>query len=92
MGSRVGKHIRKNMQSMETDRLLEIWIDNDRESYSNEAFKIIAEAIAEKKVELPPQKDYKQLLQDKKSIGRNQTTGWLKQFYYPVTDLDAANN
>ncbi|MBI4794658.1 MAG: hypothetical protein HY790_02260 [Deltaproteobacteria bacterium] len=59
MEKNLSKRIRKNMESMETDQLLKILSENDRDSYSDDAFRIIREVLIERKVDLPPQKEFK---------------------------------
>jgi hypothetical protein len=60
------------MESMDTDQLIRIFEENDRESYSDEAFRIIREVLIERQVELPPQKEYKSCPNCMKNIEVNQ--------------------
>jgi hypothetical protein len=47
------------MKSMKTEKLLRIWIENDRDSYSEESFKIIEDVLAKRKVKLPSLEELK---------------------------------
>jgi hypothetical protein len=59
MESRTAKHIRTNMEAMKTAQLLKIWIHNDTELYSDEAFKIIKEVLISRNVKPPLHKEVK---------------------------------
>lgn len=49
------KEIKSNLDSKETNDLLEIWKKNDRTTYADEAFEAIKQILAERNVSLPPQ-------------------------------------
>jgi len=53
------KHIRKNMESLETEQLLKILTEDDNKLYSEETFKIIRDILIVRKVNLPPEKEVK---------------------------------
>jgi hypothetical protein len=59
MNSSWSKHIRRNMESMETEQLLNILAEDDRNSYSEETFKIIREILIARKINPPPEKELK---------------------------------
>jgi hypothetical protein len=47
--------IYSNLQLKDTEELLEIWTQNDREAWTDEAFDVIRELLAERLGELPKQ-------------------------------------
>lgn len=51
------QHIRENFRSKSTEELLEIWETNDRDTWSDEVFEIVKEILAERKEDLPDQRD-----------------------------------
>lgn len=65
------KQIRDNLDLWSTERLLEIWLKNDRKEWSKEAFQVIRVLLKERLGEVPPhdknQKSYESD-SDKKSI------------------------
>lgn len=47
--------VKKHMEQKTTDELLSIWIKNDREEWSNDAFEAVKQILTERGIELPPQ-------------------------------------
>lgn len=50
--------IKSHMEEKETEELKNIWIENDRERYSDEAYEAIKELLIERGVDPPEQKDH----------------------------------
>ena len=57
MDENIIKDIQNNMTAKKIDELLDIWKENDRNEWSDEAFEAIKRVLIEKKVELPAQKN-----------------------------------
>ncbi|MCP4713925.1 MAG: hypothetical protein GY868_02320 [Deltaproteobacteria bacterium] len=49
------ERISKTLQSKTTDELLAVWKANKRTAWSDEAFEVMADILAARSVELPPQ-------------------------------------
>jgi hypothetical protein len=47
--------IAQNMQQKTTEELLDIWVNNDRDQWSDAAFEAISQTLVERKVSVPPQ-------------------------------------
>ena len=65
------KQIRDNLDLWSTERLLEIWLKNDRKEWSKEAFQVIRVLLKERLGEVPPHDKYQKSYEsdsDKKSI------------------------
>jgi len=56
MDEKLVQQIRKNIEPKETEELINIWEENDREAYSEEAFEAIKQVLLERVSELPSQK------------------------------------
>lgn len=52
--------IKTRMEQKSNEELLEVWIKNDREEWSDDAFEAIREVLAERKVTIPVQKVLKE--------------------------------
>lgn len=57
MPKNIVNYIRDNMKSKSDEELLNIWKENNRNEYSDDAFKIIKELILERNLELPEQNE-----------------------------------
>jgi len=57
MDSNLAREIRKRMEAKATEELLEIWEENDRARYSDEAFEAIREVLLRRGVAVPEQRD-----------------------------------
>lgn len=55
MDLRVVQNIRKNIESKSTEELIQIWKENDRSQYSDEAFEAIRQLLEEQGVATPLQ-------------------------------------
>src|SRR5512139_582545 len=55
--SSLREQIHNNMNLKETEELLELWRNNDRAEWSQEAFEIIKEILKERGVEIPEQNE-----------------------------------
>ncbi len=55
MEKKLSGAIRRNMQLKDTDELLRIWKQNNREEWSDEAFSVVQEILLERNVEIPDQ-------------------------------------
>lgn len=55
MNSDRRQQIRNEMRLRETDNLLDIWQDNNRVEWSDEAFEVIREILLQRGVDIPPQ-------------------------------------
>ena len=51
------QHIRKNMETKTTQDLLRIWIENDTEQWSPEAFEVVKQLLEERGERIPLEKD-----------------------------------
>ena len=51
----VGAAIKSNLAGESTDRLLEIWVTNDRATYSADAFVAVREILADRGTAIPSQ-------------------------------------
>lgn len=52
------EQITENLRKKETEELVEIWKENDRNQYSDEAFEAIRQILAERGQTIPPQKQF----------------------------------
>jgi hypothetical protein len=59
MENELAQQIRKNLAAMETGQLRKIWEDNDKDQYSEEAFRAVKEILQERGERLPDQHDSK---------------------------------
>jgi len=56
--NRITDEIRQHMAQKSTDELLTIWKENDRDSWSEDAFKAVKDLLIERGIELPEQRPY----------------------------------
>jgi hypothetical protein len=55
MDQELREQIRGNFEERESEELLELWRENDRDEYSAQAFEVVREILIERGVELPEQ-------------------------------------
>lgn len=58
MSRRLINEIRKNFESKSTDELLELWLQNDRDAYSEAAFAAIKQILSDRNTNIPIQPEY----------------------------------
>ncbi len=68
MHKKILQEIRLNMESKETDELLNIWQENDKEQYSEMAFEAIKQILIERGETPPPQKESLQISKQKQEL------------------------
>lgn len=80
MHKKLLQEIRSNMEQKDTDELLNIWKENDKEQYSETAFEAIKQILIERGETLPPQKEPLQIRDQKQEFtGKTRNrAGWKK--------------
>ena len=66
MSSSLRDQMYNRWNSRETEDLLEIWHENDREEWSDTAFEVIKQILTERLGEIPPQKEFSPETRDDK--------------------------